>query len=300
MRIRVRVFILGFVFVCLAAVSAYAQQKSGANDTSPQETSSKPPESPGDKAQTRDYWQGKFKAARQELAHAKELQQLAEDELHLLQTRQAQEIDANAKADLTTKVQAKQSEIATNKATTEAAQKALDDLEKEFKDSGAPDDWSQTDANDTSLGDIARQLKAQKADEHKPAREITNDDIASPKEDASSSKGKSSADSAPEGSGGPAQAHDEKYFRSRLSKLQDQLDTHKRELEVLQEKLGQNQMQYYPDPNKALQQQYSRDDINKLRADIDAKKQQVADDEKAIEDLRDQLRHEGGDPSWLR
>jgi predicted RNase H-like nuclease (RuvC/YqgF family) len=110
----------------------------------------------------------------------------------------------------------------------------------------------------------------------------------------------SSADSAPEGSGGPAQAHDEKYFRSRLSKLQDQLDTHKRELEVLQEKLGQNQMQYYPDPNKALHQQYSRDDINKLTADTDAKKQQVADDEKAIEDLRDQLRHEGGDPSWLR
>jgi hypothetical protein len=30
-------------------------------------------------------------------------------------------------------------------ATTESAQKALDDLSKEFKESGAPDDWSQTD-----------------------------------------------------------------------------------------------------------------------------------------------------------
>ena len=69
---------------------------------------------------------------------------------------------------------------------------------------------------------------------------------------------------------------------------------------MLQQKLGQNQMQYYPDPNKSLLQQYSRDDINKLTADIDAKKQQVADDEKAIEDLHDQLRHEGGDPGWLR
>ena len=34
MRIRVKVFVLGFVFVCLAAASVYAQQKSNANDTS--------------------------------------------------------------------------------------------------------------------------------------------------------------------------------------------------------------------------------------------------------------------------
>jgi flagellar biosynthesis chaperone FliJ len=47
-------------------------------------------------------------------------------------------------------------------------------------------------------------------------------------------------------------------------------------------------------------QQYTRSDINQLNQDIDAKKQQIADDEKAIEDLHDQLRHEGGDPGWLR
>jgi hypothetical protein len=69
---------------------------------------------------------------------------------------------------------------------------------------------------------------------------------------------------------------------------------------VLQQKLSQNDMQYYPDPNKALQQQYSREDIKKLTTDIDAKKDQVAGDEKAIEDLHAQLRQEGGDPGWLR
>jgi type IV secretory pathway VirB10-like protein len=110
-----------------------------------QETSGKPPESSGDKAKTKDYWQGKFKAARQDVAKAKEQQQLAEDELNLLQIQQAREIDPNTKADLTSKIQAKQSEIDTNKTATEAAQKALDDLEKDFKDSGAPDDWSHTD-----------------------------------------------------------------------------------------------------------------------------------------------------------
>ena len=159
-----------------------------------------------------------------------------------------------------------------------------------------------SDAKGTSLGDIARQLKAQKAKQPKPAIVVTNDNIPGDKGEASgiSSKGNTSADSTPPASGGSTQAHDEKYFREKLSKLQDQLDTHKRELDVLQQKLGQNQMQYYNDPNKSLLQQYSRDDINKFTADIDAKKQQVADDQKAIDDLHEELRHDGGDPAWLR
>ncbi len=94
---------------------------------------------------TRDYWQGKFKSARQDLAQAKEQQQLSEDELNLLQIQQIRELDSNAKADLTAKVQAKQSQVDANKTATEAAQKTLDDLTKEFKESGAPDDWSVTD-----------------------------------------------------------------------------------------------------------------------------------------------------------
>ena len=51
----------------------------------------------------------------------------------------------SAKADFTAKVQAKQSEVDVNTATTQAAQKALDDLMQEFKDSGAPEEWSQTE-----------------------------------------------------------------------------------------------------------------------------------------------------------
>ena len=161
-----------------------------------------------------------------------------------------------------------------------------------------------SDPNNTSLGDIARQLKAQKSKEPKPAKVITNDNLSGTKDGESGfnavSQGKNPSPPPPQETGGPAKPHDEAYFRTSMSKLQDQLDVHKRELEVLQQKLGQNQMQYYPDPNKTLQQEYTRNDINKLTADIDAKKRQIADDEKAIEDLRDQLRHEGGDPSWLR
>ncbi len=158
------------------------------------------------------------------------------------------------------------------------------------------------DPNATSLGSIARQLNAQKAKEPKPAKVITNDTISTQAKEAPgpapSAKGKSSTGATPEKP--KAEAHDAEYYRSQMSTLQGNLDTHKRELDVLQQKLGQNQMQYYPDPNKSLQQQYSREDVNKLTDEIDAKKQQVADDEKAIEDLREQLRREGGDPGWLR
>ena len=109
------------------------------------EAGGNPPESSGAKEKTRDYWQEKFRSERRDLAAAKSAQQLTEDELNLLQIQQAREIDPNMKADLNTKVQAKQSEVEVVKATTEAAQKALDDLEKAFKESGAPEDWSQTD-----------------------------------------------------------------------------------------------------------------------------------------------------------
>jgi uncharacterized protein with LGFP repeats len=85
-----------------------------------------------------------------------------------------------------------------------------------------------------------------------------------------------------------------------MRELQAQLDLHKRQLQVLQQKESQNQMQFYPDPNKTLIQEYTRSDINKEINEIDKKKQQIADDERAIEDLRDQLRREGGEPGWLR
>ncbi len=94
---------------------------------------------------TKDYWQDKFKSARADLAKAKEQQQLSEDELNLLQIQQIRELDPNAKADLTAKVQAKQSQVDANKSAAEAAQKTLDDLTKEFQESGAPDDWSVTE-----------------------------------------------------------------------------------------------------------------------------------------------------------
>lgn len=98
-------------------------------------------ESPESKLQTKEYWEARFLEARRSLAHAKEQLQLSEDEMNLLQIQQAREIDPGMKDAVTAKLQAKQSEVEVLRAATAAAQKNLDDLEQEFKDSGAPDDW---------------------------------------------------------------------------------------------------------------------------------------------------------------
>jgi septum formation inhibitor MinC len=95
------------------------------------------------KAGTREYWQRRFQIARDSLARAQEEQQLAENELSLLQTRQAQELNPASQTDLAQAIPAKQEETRTKRAAVEKAKQDLDTLEKEFGASGAPAEWSQ-------------------------------------------------------------------------------------------------------------------------------------------------------------
>ncbi|MGO9271533.1 MAG: hypothetical protein ACLQOO_14940 [Terriglobia bacterium] len=95
------------------------------------------------KAGTREYWQKRFEIARATLARAQEEQQLAESELPLLQTRQAQELNPASQAELAQAIPAKQGEIAMKRAAVEKAKQDLEALEKQFEASGAPADWGQ-------------------------------------------------------------------------------------------------------------------------------------------------------------
>ncbi|MGA2609948.1 MAG: hypothetical protein ABSH01_21115 [Terriglobia bacterium] len=103
------------------------------------------PAKPENKEGTKEYWQSRFKTARARLADAEERQQLAEDELNLLQIQDARELNATTKAELADKIKAKEVEVSGSRAATEKAQKTLEDLENEFKASGAPDEWSETE-----------------------------------------------------------------------------------------------------------------------------------------------------------
>ena len=63
------------------------------------------------------------------------------------------------------------------------------------------------------------------------------------------------------------------YWSKRAKKLRDKLAAAEQELDVLQRELNKDQVQYYPDPQKALTQQYhNRSDINEKSAKVDAKK----------------------------
>lgn len=139
----------------IAATSASGATETESSPGTPQPAAgqptpeAKPPETPlptkaekpEDKVKTRDYWQGSFKAVRAQLARAREEQQLVEDEIQLLQIQQAREIAPDIQAEVTQKIAARKDELETKRATTAKAQKALDDLQNEFKESGAPEEW---------------------------------------------------------------------------------------------------------------------------------------------------------------
>lgn len=98
--------------------------------------------SPG---KSKEYWQARFKVARAHLTHAIEEQKLVQDELRLLQIQQARELNPDRSRKLNGRIDAATVELEARRAATEKARKALDEVEKEFKASGVPQDWIQKD-----------------------------------------------------------------------------------------------------------------------------------------------------------
>ena len=177
--------------------------------------------------------------------------------------------------------------------------------------------WAQppqsADDRTSSLGTLARQLRADRAEAaKKDVKVFTNDNLPPrpPREGLTAASGISSSPAPPaqvqpggSSAANPApggEVHDQKYYREEKAKINAATEIQQRELAVLQQESALNDRQYHPDPNQTRPQEPSRPDINKLNDQIEKKKQQIAADEKALDDLRDQLRREGGDPGWLR
>lgn len=104
----------------------------------------KPDEKP-EKQGSKELWQGRFKAAKQQITGAEAGQSLSEDELSLLQIQQAREFDPDTLRDLETKIKDKTADVEAKRTQTDKAKKALEALQKEFKESGAPADWGKTE-----------------------------------------------------------------------------------------------------------------------------------------------------------
>lgn len=154
-----------------------------------------------------------------------------------------------------------------------------------------------------SLGQVARELKAsQKAASAAPL--YTNDSL--PRNDAglsvlgpSTLKSSTSEVSAPSGSGSQA-IQQIAYLRGELARAQSQLALHQRKLSVLQQQFGQSKMQWYPNPSQTLMQEYSRRNVTGLADKIGQMKQQIAEEQQAVQALQDQLQRAQAQYGWVQ
>jgi len=160
------------------------------------------------------------------------------------------------------------------------------------------------------VADAARKARAEQKTAPKPKKVFTNDDIPSaapPPAPASTDATNKNATKA-QGDDKSAQkqvdpADDPKteaYWQKQAKKLRAKLAAAEQELDVLQRELNKDDLQYYPDPQKALMQQYSRSDINEKTAKVTAKKAEVDSLKQQVADLEDAVRKAGGDPGWVR
>jgi hypothetical protein len=159
-----------------------------------------------------------------------------------------------------------------------------------------------------SVADAARKAREEKKEAPKPAKVFTNDNIPGagsvsvvgppPAENAPAAKDKDSGATFPKVVTPPAK--DEKYWRETFAKVRKQIQQDQDDLAIMQRELAQLQVQYYPDPQKAMSQQYSQADIKAKQDKIDAKQAEVTRLNQTLSDMEDDLRKSGGDPSWSR
>jgi hypothetical protein len=158
------------------------------------------------------------------------------------------------------------------------------------------------------VADAARKAREQQKATPKPKKVYTDDDVkpATPSSDAGPAPAAGGAQTAP-GNGPDAAANGtgkgddaEKTWRKRFQDQRDKIAAAEKELDILQREDDKAQVQYYNDPTKAMNEQYTRKDINDKNAKIDQKKQQIADLKKQLSDMEDDLRKSGGDPGWAR
>lgn len=169
------------------------------------------------------------------------------------------------------------------------------------------------------VADAARKAREKQKAEPKPKKVFTDDDVkhstdtgtaaTAPSNQAAGNQG-GGAQPAGQGAGangsaGAAGDKDKKddpetMWRKRFADQRDKIATAEKELDVLQRELDKSQVQYYSDPQKALQEQNNRQDINDKSAKIDAKKQEIANLKQQLSDMEDELRKSGGDLGWAR
>jgi chromosome segregation ATPase len=185
---------------------------------------------------------------------------------------------------------------------------------------GAAGRQEQSGASDP-VADAARKAREQKKNAARPKKVFTDEDIV-PRAAAQSAP---AASLSTPGSSSPAavkpeialaqgaakeagkesaedreDSNSEAAWRKRFAAQRKKISDAQQELDVLQREAQKADVQYYSDPQKALKEQYSRDEIKQKTEKIEGKKKEIAALQQQLSDMEDAMRRNGGDAGWAR
>ena len=172
-----------------------------------------------------------------------------------------------------------------------------------------PQDASQQTGD--PVADAARRAREAKQNAPKARKVYTEDDLSRPKPappmsssaDGSGTQQTAASPTEPLATSAATADQDknnEAAWRKRFKDQRDKISRAEKELDILQREENKAQIQYYPDPQKAMNEQYTRKDINDKEAKIEAQRQEIAQLKQGLSDLEDALRKAGGNPGWAR
>jgi len=153
------------------------------------------------------------------------------------------------------------------------------------------------------VADAARKAREDKKNAAKSKKVFTDDDVKSAAPVAAEKPavaGVATGEQKPDEAAKKEDPNGEAAWRRKFKEQRDKIGKAEQELEVLQRESDKAQTQYYVDPQKALDEQNNRKDINDKKAKIDAKKAELDALKQGLDDLETELRKAGGDPGWAR
>jgi len=185
--------------------------------------------------------------------------------------------------------------------------------------------WAQTNVP-PDLVEAARKARAERAKKGTQARIFTNDSLAklggeistvgaadaSAPSAAPAAEGGAASEQAMSEAGAPGESPGEKKeecndecWRKKFSEHRGKIAAAKRELDILQREYNLARTQHYQDPNQAVREQYSNStaggrDLQRLLDAISEKGREIADLERGLSTLEDELRRAGGNPGLAR
>jgi glucose/arabinose dehydrogenase len=161
------------------------------------------------------------------------------------------------------------------------------------------------------VADAARKAREQKKNAPKPKKVLTDEDIAGkapetataptqPAPDGTASAGEKAEVDLAHKATEKEDPNSEKAWRKRFAEQRTKISDAEQERDVLQRELEKASVQYYSDPQKALNEQLTRNEINEKTDKLATQKQKVEDLKKQLSDMEDALRAAGGDSGWAR